>query len=120
MSEAFACRLRPHIDVAVVGIADESVPTPLKFAIQLVEQMLLSSGESGRPVASLPCVASPVHLPSCRLQVAADQTKDAFVFDVRASRDMRMSWLTDRRTSPGPYPPPALPSLDVLPRPIIA
>ena len=41
---AFARRFRPHVDVTVVGIADESVSPPLEFTVQLIEQDVTYQG----------------------------------------------------------------------------
>ena len=56
--------LGPHVDVAVVGVTDKTVPASLQFLVQIVEQDVgLSSGESGPP-CGVPSSAADTSPPS--------------------------------------------------------
>jgi hypothetical protein len=74
-----AC-LRPHINVAVIGIAAELVSASLQFPVEIVQQQIRQQWREraalGRSLASRHAYAI-VHQP--RFEKAADDSQQAFV-----------------------------------------
>ena len=79
---AFPSGLRLHVDVAVVGVPAELVPSVLQFLVQIIQQQIGKQGGQ-RTALRRPFVALDAHavLQESRLQEAADNPQQAFIAD---------------------------------------
>ena len=89
------CRLRPHIDVAVIGVSAEPMSPSFQFLVQIVQQQI---GQQRRQRAALrralvPFAAHPsAIIPACKKRRTMRSRRVSPMR--RARRDIRISWLT--------------------------